>query len=272
MHQTLLDLGLPELLEHPEQLASLTDDQLDLLADTRDAAADALENDPENADLVDTVYIAHMTVTSVLFLRALSLEAPTEALPPAAVLARSWKGAPLRAVSADAIRDLLAPSTTIDVLTKAGLPATAEPEITFDETPVRLSTVIEIPEDDEDASADFFSAYWRIGTTSLGDALCIDERADGVVVLLDCEWGFYAQQFVNASVGHFLLCLEAWRSLESDTSEDVDAIIERCATAIERIDPAALAEGSFWGDMLDALDDDDDDDQENDEDGQNNAN
>ncbi len=264
MHQTLLDLGLPELLEHPEQLASLTDEQLDLLADTRDAAGDALENDPENADLVDTVYIAHMTVTSVLFLRALSLDAPAEALPPAAVLARSWKGSPLRTVSADAIRDVLAPSATIEFLTKAGLPATAEPEITFDETPVRLSTVIEIPEDDEDASADFFSAYWRIGTTSLDDALCIDERADGVVVLLDCEWGFYAQQFVNSSVGHLLLCLEAWRSLESDTSEDVDAIIERCATAIARIDPAALTEGSFWSDMLDALEDDDEDEEDDD--------
>jgi hypothetical protein len=119
-----------------------------------------------------------------------------------------------------------------------------------------------IPEDDEDASADFFAAYWRIGTTSLGDALCIDERADGVVVLLDCEWGFYAQQFVNTSVGHLLLCLEAWRALESDTSDDVDGIIERFASAVERVDPAALTEGAFWSDMLDALEDDGEDDEE----------
>lgn len=260
MHPYLTELGLPELLEHPERLALLTDEQLDTLADVRDDAADALESNPDDAAQIDTVYLAHMTLTSALFLRALSADAQPQALPPGAVLARSWKGAPLRTVSADAVRDVLAPSATIDVLTKAGLPATAEPEITFDETPVRLSSVIEIPEDDEDASADFFTAYWRIGTTSLGDALCIDERADGVVVLLDNEWGYYAQQFVNSSVGHLLLCLEAWRALESDTSDDVEGIIERFASSIERIDPAAFTEGAFWSDMLDALEEDDEDD------------
>jgi hypothetical protein len=267
MHSYLTKLGLPELLEHPERLALLTDEQLDNLADVRDEAADALESNPDDATNIDTVYIAHMTLTSALFLRALSADVQPQAIPPGAVLARSWKGSPLRTASADAVRDVLAPSTTIDVLTKAGLPAAAEPEITFDDAPVRLSSVIEIPEDDQDASADFFAAYWRIGTTSLGDALCIDERADGVVVLLDCEWGFYAQQFVNTSVGHLLLCLEAWRALESDTSDDVDGIIERFASAVERVDPAALTEGAFWSDMLDALDDDDDNDDDEDEEG-----
>jgi hypothetical protein len=259
MHAYLTELGLPELLEHPERLALLTDEQLDTLADVRDEAADALESNPDDSAHIDTVYIAHITLTSALFLRAISVDAQPQAIPPGAVLARSWKGALLRTVAADALRDMLVPSTTIDVLTKAGLPATADPEITFDEAPVRLSSVVEIPEDDEDASADFFAAYWRIGSTSLGDAVCIDERADGVVVMLDSEWGFYAQQFVNSSVGHFLLCLEAWRALESDTSDDVEAIIERFASSIERIDPAALTEGAFWSDMLDALEDDEDD-------------
>jgi hypothetical protein len=43
MHSYLTELGLPELLEHPERLALLTDEQLDNLADVRDEAADALE-------------------------------------------------------------------------------------------------------------------------------------------------------------------------------------------------------------------------------------
>ncbi len=259
MHTYLTDLGLPELLEHPERLALLTDEQLDALADVRDEAGDALEDMPDDAALIDTVYLAHMTLTSALFLRALMLDAEPQALPPGAVLARSWKGSPLQTVTADALRDVLAPTSTIDVLTKAGLPATAAPEFVFDPVPVRLSSVVELPEDDDDASADFFAAYWRIGTTPRGDALCIDERADGVVVLLDNEWGYYAQQFVNSSVGHLLLCLEAWRAMESDTGDDVDAIIDGFASAVERTDPAALSWGSFWSEMLDALEDDEDD-------------
>lgn len=259
MHIYLTDLGLPELLEHPERLALLTDEQLDTLADVRDEAGDALEDRPDDAVLIDTVYLAHMTLTSALFLRALMLDAEPQALPPGAVLARSWKGATLRPVSADAVRDVLAPTSTIDVLTKAGLPATADPEFIFDQVPMRLSSVVELPEDDDDASADFFAAYWRIGTTPQGDALCIDERADGVVVLLDAEWGYYAQQFVNSSVGHFLLCLEAWRAMESDTGDDVDAIIDGFAGAVERIDPAALSWGSFWNEMLGVLEDDEHD-------------
>lgn len=259
MHTYLTDLGLPELLEHPERLALLTDEQLDTLADVRGEAGDALEDRPDDAALIDTVYLAHMTLTSALYLRALMMDEVPQALPPGAVLARSWKGSPLQPVQSDAIRDVLAPTSTIDVLTKAGLPAAADPDFIFDPVPVRLSSVVELPVDDEDASAEFFAAYWRIGTTPRGDALCIDERADGVVVLLDNEWGYYAQQFVNSSVGHFLLCLEAWRAMESDTGDDVDGIIERFASAVERVDPAALTEGAFWSDMLDALEDDEED-------------
>lgn len=75
MHSYLTELGLPELLEHPERLALLTDEQLDNLADVRDEAADALESNPDDATNIDTVYIAHMTLTSALFLRALSADA-----------------------------------------------------------------------------------------------------------------------------------------------------------------------------------------------------
>ncbi|MBK6292865.1 MAG: hypothetical protein IPF59_14155 [Ignavibacteria bacterium] len=62
MHPTLSSLGLPDLLEDPDALGKLTDEQLDLLANVRDEAADALETDPDNEAHIDTVYLAHMTL------------------------------------------------------------------------------------------------------------------------------------------------------------------------------------------------------------------
>ncbi|MBK6292864.1 MAG: SUKH-4 family immunity protein [Ignavibacteria bacterium] len=110
--------------------------------------------------------------------------------------------------------------------------------------PFAFFRLMDIPEDDEDASDEFFGSFWRIAQNAFGDAICLDERADGVVVMLDKEWGYYAQQFVNSSIGHFLLCLEAWRAMEADTGDDVDTIIETFERAVERIDPAALTEGA----------------------------
>lgn len=258
MHPTLSSLGLPDLLEDPDALGKLNDEQLDLLANVRDEAADALETDPDNEAHIDTVYLAHMTLTSALFLRALMVDVQPQALPPGSVLARSWNGGQLRLVSKNDTADMLVPTSTLDVLNNAGLPAVAEPELSFDESPVRLLSLMDIPEDDEDASDEFFGSFWRIAQNAFGDAICLDERADGVVVMLDKEWGYYAQQFVNSSIGHFLLCLEAWRAMEADTGDDVDTIIETFERAVERIDPAALTEGAFWSDCLDAIEEEED--------------
>lgn len=255
MHPQLTALGLPDLLEDPDALSKLTDEQLDLLATIRDEAADALDIEPDNEANIDAVYLSHMTLTSALFLRALMVDAQPQALPPGAVLARSWGGAPLRTASKDATADMVVPTATLDALNNAGLPSAAEPDLTFDEHPVRLLSTMEARADDDDSSNDeFFGSFWRIGFNAYEDAICIDERADGVVVLLDKEWGFYAQQFVNSSVGHFLLCLEAWRAMEADAGDDVDAIIDTFEKSLERIDAAALTEGAFWADCLDALD------------------
>jgi hypothetical protein len=72
-------------------------------------------------------------------------------------------------------------------------------------------------------------------------------------VLLDREWGYYAQQFVNSSIGHFLLCLEAWRAFEAAGEEDLDAAVSKLERAIERIDPVALTEGAYWAEILNAI-------------------
>ena len=259
MDQRLLSLGLPEILEAPERLAEFTDEQIDLLATIRDEAADALESDESNAELIDTIYLAHMTLASALFLRAIASDVPVPDLPAAQVIARGWGGGLLLSCDADAVREIIAPRATLDVLTKAGLPAKADPELTFSLPPTRLADTIELADDDVDdaSSKEFFSTFWKIGETDDGDAVCIDERADCAVVVLDAEWGFYAQQFVNSSVGHLLQCLEAWRVLEHDDANEVDEAIERFERAVDRIDPRALTEGAFWSDVLAMLEEED---------------
>jgi len=262
MNQRLTDIGLPGILDNPEQLAQLTDEQIDELAAIRDEAAEALEADESNADLIDTVYLAHMTLSSALFLRAIASDVEIPDLPAAQVLVRSWGGDLLLSCEADSVREIIAPRQTLDVLTKAGLPAKAEPELTFSLPPTRLSDMVELAEDEVDdaSSKEFFSTFWKIGETDDGDVLCLDERADCAVILLDAEWGYYAQQFVNSSVGHLLQCLEAWRVLEQDDANEIDDAIERFERAVDRIDPRALTEGAFWFDVLAMLEDEGDDD------------
>lgn len=264
MNQRLTELGLPGILDNPEELAQLTDEQIDELADIRDEAAEALEADESNSDLIDTVYLAHMTLSSALFLRAIASDVEIPDLPAAQVLARSWGGGLLLACEADAVRDIIAPRSTLDVLTKAGLPAKADPELTFALPPTRLSDMIELAEDEVDdaSSKEFFSTFWKIGETEDGDVLCLDERADCAVILLDAEWGYYAQQFVNSSVGHLLQCLEAWRILEEDDANEVDEAIERFERAVDRIDPRALTEGAFWSDVVAMLEEEEEDNDE----------
>ena len=260
MDARLLTLGLPDILEDPERLAQLDDDQIDLLITIRDEAADALETDEDNTELIDTVYLSHMTLSSALFLRAIATDIPTPAVPAPQVVARSWAGEPLVGCSADAIADMLAPKATVDMLTKAGLPGRAEPELSFHNPPIKFVNDLEVatPDEDSSASEDFFATFWRIATTVDGDAVCIDERADCAIVLLDREWGYYAQQFVNSSVAHFLLCLEAWRAFEATAQEELDEAALDEATgklerALERIDPAALTEGAYWAEILLAI-------------------
>ena len=256
MDPRLITLGLPEILEDPERLAQLDDEQIDLLITIREEAAEGLEGNEEDTDLIDTVYLAHMTLSSALFLRAIASDVATPPVPAAQVVARSWSGKPLTVCNADALSDMLAPKATLDMLTKAGLPEHAEPELSFNNPPVKFVNDLELSEDAEDASAsaDFFSTFWKIATTDDGDAVCIDERADCAIVLLDREWGYYAQQFVNSSVGHFLLCLEAWRAFEESDGDQLDEATAKLERAIERIDPVALTEGAYWAEILHAID------------------
>lgn len=263
INDLLMSVGIPEILDDPDALATLPPEKMEALLQARSMAAEAVEEHPTDGALIDLLYTAHMSVTSSRYLHAvLAAGEPIEAPSPSDLL-RMWTGAPLRVIEKGALRDLLAPTSTIDTLTKAGLPEEAEPYLTFTSEPKRLSDAEGI-EAGEDDYATYFNAYWKIGATENDDVLCIDERADGVVVVLDRDWGFFAMQYVNASVAHLILTMQAYadmlESVDPETLADSfpnvvipDAARTTFVSAIEAIDPGAMAEGSFWREEIEML-------------------
>jgi hypothetical protein len=85
--------------------------------------------------------------------------------------------------------------------------------------------------------------YRVIGCDGSGNPICVDEST-GVVVILDRDCRFRAMQFVNNSVRQLGECLLAYMG-ENDP--------ERFRAAVKEIDPAALAERSFWWQEIEKL-------------------
>jgi len=181
---------------------------------------------------------------------------PTEE-PDAHTISKSWGGEALRPYDKDSLSDIIINSSSIDTLTKSGLPASAEPGLSFNDTIERLADVETLETSDEDEAKDYFDPYWMLGRTADDDVIALDERVDGAVVVLDRDWGFMSMRYMNASVGHLLATLEAWRRLEE--TEDLAPALERFTEELEKLDPGALGSGSFWSDMLDELEGDADD-------------
>ena len=75
-----------------------------------------------------------------------------------------------------------------------------------------------------------------IGSDGAGNPICV-EQGTGAVVLLDHEDRFLTRQFVNSGVSQLAECLLAYMG-ERDP--------ERFRGVVRAIDPAALAERSFW--------------------------
>jgi hypothetical protein len=75
-----------------------------------------------------------------------------------------------------------------------------------------------------------------IGSDGAGNPICV-EQGTGEIMLLDHEDWFRTRQFVNTSVRQLGECLLAYMGEQEP---------ERFRQAVRRIDPAALAKGSFW--------------------------
>ncbi len=265
--QSLLNtVGAPEILEDPDALASLDETKYDALLEAIDEILELVEERPNDEEVIDALYVTHMTLSSANYWHSvLASGEPTEE-PDAHTISKSWGGEALRPYAKDTLGDLIINTSSIATLTQTGLPASAEPGLSFNDTIQRLAEVETIETSDEDEAKDFFNAYWMLGRTEDDDVICLDERVDGAVVVLDRDWGFMSLRYMNASVGHLLATLEAWRRLEH--AEEVEPAIERFTEEIEKLDPGALGTGSFWADMLDELEGDEEDEDE-DEEGEN---
>lgn len=264
--QSLLNtVGAPEILEDPDALASLDETKYDALLEAIDEILELVEQHPNDEGVIDALYITHMTLSSANYWHSMLASGEPAEEPDTHLITKSWGGGVLRPYAKASIADVIINSSSIATLTQTGLPASAEPGLTFSDTIQRLAEVETIEVSDEDEAKDFFNAYWLIGRTEDDDVICLDERVDGAVVVLDRDWGFMSMRYMNASVGHLLATLEAWRRLEE--TEDLSAGIDLFSTELEKLDPGALGSGSFWADMLDELEGDDED--EDEEEGEN---
>jgi hypothetical protein len=118
------------------------------------------------------------------------------------------------------------------------LPDSASPCVTFQEAarPLPIWDVFASPSDWSAADLERLAPYWMIGSDGAGNPICV-EQGVGAVVMLDHEDWFRTRQFVNSSVGQLAECLLAYMGEREP---------ERFRSVVRAIDPAALAEGSFW--------------------------
>lgn len=255
-------VGVPDVLDEPEVLSTLDDDRMAKLVRARDLAVEAAEKYPESGEVVDQLYMAHMTYTTARYLHAVLASGDPVDVPTPAEIKRVWDGEELRPYDASEVRELIIPSASATLLTSCGLPEDAEPFVSFDSHIQRLADAEQLTStDDDEEYLQYFNAYWRIGATEDDDPICIDERADGVVVVLDRDWGFFSMQYMNSSVGHLLLTLQAYADMLGTVDPQAmaeswpDIVISDEARAtfravVEAIDPGAMSEGSWWEEAL----------------------
>jgi len=136
------------------------------------------------------------------------------------------------------------------LLTVYGLPDSAAPYLSFDNSPGMLAAARSAgfaPEGTE--------AFLEIGSNGSGDPICL-RASDGAVLYLNHDDGFGAV-LINSSVAalaEFLLLFrhlirEALAAGGPDAYLDGDLppdAVERTVAAMQSVDPAALGDGTMW--------------------------
>ncbi len=126
------------------------------------------------------------------------------------------------------------------------LPAEAAPFLTFDRfaKQPRIWEVFSPGGQWPQAAKERLAAYRMIGSDGEGSPICIDETT-GAVWWLDHEVAFTRTMFVNSSVQQLGECLLAYMG-EKDK--------DRFRSAVQAIDPPALAVGTFWAMAVEWID------------------
>jgi hypothetical protein len=156
-----------------------------------------------------------------------------------------------------AVAPLRIPDEAKEFLSKAGLPESAPPFLTFqyDRTNFVLPTVTEMwtlpPE---------FARYRQIGDTGNEDPICLDEEKNGMVVCLNQDSDF-ERVFVNSSVAQLAECLLVFRELVKKAQEERggDAFLNGdvpehtigwAKNEFARIDELSVFGDAMWEDAL----------------------
>lgn len=143
-----------------------------------------------------------------------------------------------------------------DFLSKAGLPESASPFLTFECTAKGGGGRLTEKYDDSDP---LYSKYIYVGFTGSGNPICIDEEDDEVIYIdLDNE---NEEVFINSSIAQFAESLLAYvdfiKKIKAENGRS--AFLERKATKdslewianrLEEIDADSLSQGSFWEEEL----------------------
>ena len=118
------------------------------------------------------------------------------------------------------------------------LPRESAPFLSFDqaEHPLPVWEAFASPSDWSAEDRQRLAAYRMIGSDGSGNPICVEEGS-GAVWLLDHEDWFRTRQFVNTSVPRLAECLLAYMGEKEP---------DRFRTAVQQIDPPALAEQTFW--------------------------
>jgi hypothetical protein len=130
------------------------------------------------------------------------------------------------------------------LLTESGLPRSAAPCLSFDDTAQlpRIWEVFASGQWDNQQKARLFQ-HRVLGSDGAGNPICVDETT-GEVWLLDHEDWFRTRQFFNTTVAQLAECLLIYRGVSG-----VDVL----GQAIQRVDAPALSDGSFWWHEVAAL-------------------
>jgi hypothetical protein len=159
--------------------------------------------------------------------------------------------------SGRAAAPLRIPDEAKEFLTRAGLPESAPPFLTFtyDQTNFVVPRLVEtwmLPPE--------FARYRQIGDTGFEDPICLDEEKNGMVVYLNQDEEF-EKVFINSSVAQLAECLLVFRELvkRAQAERGGDAFlngdvpehtIDWAKKEFARIDELAVFGEAMWEDAL----------------------
>jgi len=259
--RTLLDAcNVPAYFTAPEPLAVDADIVQPKLTKAIRLAYKSLEQDSDNPELIELLYIGMQGLTTSMFEYTLTELHPPKFEPTPEELKGQWQRGPFRHVPDHIIEQMAIPQSSKLVLQKVGIPITEDPDLTFLHVPTRVSNLIPPLEYHSEVYRNIIHGYWALAYTDGGDIICISEKYEGIVLRLYREWGYVTRQYASRSYGNFLLAIEQHGELRELLAKvtdyktyEVDDIMHDYYLRAHMPDSGAMTHGSFWGGIADDI-------------------